>query len=124
MSATRVFCVLAVTFGAMTVPLILYSVGVMLDLMGVRKAVSPALMVTGMTLVVAPFVGWGVAAVLTRDPISRAVVILQAAMPVAMLTPILAEHFEIDLDLANTSIVLSTVLSMITLPVVAYFVVP
>ena len=111
-------------FGAMTVPLILFSVGVMLDLSGVRKALAPALLVSAFTLVVAPLVGWAVAAILTRDPISYAVVILNGAMPVAMLTPILAENFEMDLDVANTSIVVSTLLSLLTLPVVAYLVVP
>jgi predicted permease len=40
-------------------------------------------------------------------------------MPVATLTPVLAEHYDIDLDIVNTSIVLSTTLSMLTLPIVA-----
>jgi len=109
--------------GEMTVPLILISVGMMLDLSGIRKALAPALLVSAFTLLVAPLIGWALAAVLTRDPTSYAVVILNAAMPVATLTPILAENFEMDLDVTNTSIVLSTLLSLITLPIVAYLVV-
>jgi hypothetical protein len=110
-------------FGETTVPLILISVGMMLDLSGIRKALAPALLVSAFTLLVKPLIGWALAAVLTRDPTSYAVVILNAAMPVATLTPILAENFEMDLDVTNTSIVLSTLLSLITLPIVAYLVV-
>jgi predicted permease len=110
-------------FGETTVPLILISVGMMLDLSGIRKALAPALLVSAFTLLVKPLIGWALAAVLTRDPTSYAVVILNAAMPVATLTPVLAENFEMDLDVTNTSIVLSTLLSLITLPIVAYLVV-
>jgi len=111
-------------FGNMTVPLILFSVGVMLDISGAHKAFRAALLVSAVQLVLTPLVGWAIASILTSDPTSRAVIILQAAMPVATLTPVLAENFEMDMDVANTSIVVSTILSMITLPVVACLVVP
>ena len=42
-------------------------------------------------------------------------------MPVALSTPVLAEGYEMDLDITNTAIVLSTLLAMLTLPVVAYW---
>ncbi len=106
-------------FGDMTVPLILFSVGVMLNVSGMRRALKAALLISAVQLVVSPLIGWAIACVLTHDPTSRAVIILQAAMPVATLTPLLAENFEMDLDVANTSIVMSTILAMITLPVVA-----
>ena len=106
-------------FKEMAVPLILFSVGVMMSLRGMRGGLGPALMISGVTLVVAPLLGVGVAAALTGDPICRKVIILEAAMPVAALTPLLAENFEMDLDVTNTAIVVSTLLSMITLPVVA-----
>ncbi len=110
-------------FGQMTVPLILFGIGAMLDFSGIHKALRPALLVSGVTLVLAPVVGWGIAALLPLDEVSYAVVILQAAMPVATSTPLLRENFELDMDLTNTSIILSTVLSMVTLPVVAALVI-
>jgi len=106
-------------FGQMTVPLILFSVGVMLDFSSVHKALWPALLVSAATLVGGALVGWGVAALLQPDPVSYAVIILEAAMPVATLTVMLAEHYDLDLDMTNTCIVLSTILAMVTLPVVA-----
>lgn len=45
------------------------------------------------------------------------------AMPVATFTPALAENFEFDVDVGNTAIIVTTILAMITLPVVAYLVV-
>jgi len=112
------------SFARMTVPLILFSVGVMLDVGGVHRALRPALLVSAVQLAAAPAVGWALAILLTDDPVSRAVIICQAAMPVATLTPVLAENFQLDLDVANTSIVMSTMLSMATLPVVACLVLP
>lgn len=108
-----------VPFGNMTVPLILFSVGLMLDLKAVHTAIVPALVVSMIALVAAPLIGVTLAGMFTHDPKSYAVAILQAAMPVATFTPALAENYEMDLTVANTAIVVSTALSMLTLPVVA-----
>jgi hypothetical protein len=109
-------------FGDMTVPLILLSVGMMLDWRTLNRGLRPAALASVITLAVAPVVGWGLAALLTRDAVSAQAIILEAAMPVATLTPLLEENFEMDKDLVNTAIVLSTVLSFATLPVVAMLV--
>jgi predicted permease len=106
-------------FGDMTVPLILFSVGLVLDPGRVRGAVGPALLVSGITLLLAPFAGWALAALLARDPLTRSVIILECAMPVATLTPLLEENFPMDKELVSTAIVLSTLLSLVTLPVAA-----
>jgi len=110
-------------FGDMAVPLILFSVGVMLDLGRMRSNLAPALLISALTLVVAPFIGWGVAALLARSAVSYKVIIMEAAMPVASMTPLLAENIEIDLDLVNATIAVSTVLSLVTVPIVAALVV-
>ena len=106
-------------FGQMTVPLILLSVGVMLDFRSVHKALGPALLVSAATLVGGALIGWGVGSLLAGDPLSRSVIIVEAAMPVATLTLVFAENYEFDVEMAGTCIVVSTVLSLITLPVVA-----
>lgn len=106
-------------FGEMTVPLILFSVGVMLDLKGAHKALAPALLVSAVTLLIAPLIGWELGAIFTSDSVSYTVVILEAAMPVAAVTPLLAESYEMDLTVANTAIVVSTLLSMVTLTLLA-----
>jgi len=111
-------------FGDMTVPLILLSVGLMLDLRRITREVRAALVVSAVTLVAAPLVGWGLAALLARDRLSAQVIILEAAMPVATLTPVLEENYEMDTDLVSTAIVLSTLLSLATIPIIASMVLP
>ncbi len=106
-------------FARMSVPLILFGVGLMLDIKGMHRAVGPALLVSAATLIVAPFIGWELAALITRDSVSYSVVILDAAMPVATLTVVLAEYYEMDTGVVTTALGLSTFLSMLTLPVVA-----
>jgi hypothetical protein len=106
-------------FGEMTVPLILLSLGMMLDFRRLGREVKPALLVSALTLVVGPLIGWGLAALLARDPVSFRVIILEGAMPVATLTPLLEENYAMDKDLVSTAIVLSTLLCLVTVPVVA-----
>ena len=110
-------------FGDMTVPLILLSVGMMLDVTRLRMALRPALLITAITLVIGPLVGWGIAALLARDPVSYQTIILEGAMPVATLTPLLEENYAMDKDLVSTAIVLSTLVSLATIPVLAAIVI-
>ena len=109
-------------FGQMTIPLLLFSVGCLLDLSKVRTNMRAALLISAFTLCVTPFIGWALASVLARDPVAFKVIILQAAMPVATVAPVLADNYEIDLSLLSTAIALSTALSFVTIPVVALIV--
>lgn len=106
-------------FGRMTVPLILLSVGILLDLRRLQSAAGPALVVSAVTLVVGPLVGWGLAAMLARDRVTFQAIILEGAMPVATLTPVLEENYAMDSDLVSSAIVVSTALSLVSIPVVA-----
>jgi predicted permease len=105
-------------FAGMAVPLILLSVGLSLELHGVRRALAPALLVSLAVLAIGPLVGWGVAWLLPVDSVARGVIILEGAMPVAMLMLLLADHVEMDKALCHTAIVLSTLLSALSLPLV------
>lgn len=106
-------------FAEMTVPLILLSVGAMLDLRRSHKNIGLALFISFITLLIAPFIGWLVGNLLQQSDISLKIIILESSMPVATLTPVLAQNIKMDLDLVNTSIAISTVISLITLPVIA-----
>jgi len=108
--------------GEMTVPIILLSVGMMLDFSRLHHEVRPALLISAVSLAVGPLVAWAVAALLTRDAVSHAALVLEGAMPVATVIPLLEENYEMDADLVSTSIVLSTVLSLVSIPIVALFV--
>jgi len=108
--------------GEMTVPIILLSVGMMLDFSRIHREVKPALLISGITLIVGPLVAWGVAALMMSDRVSFAAIIFEGAMPVATVIPLLEENYEMDKDLVSTAIILSTVLSLVSLPVVAMLV--
>jgi len=111
-------------FGEMTVPLILLSVGMMLDVTRLRTALRPALLITAVTLLIGPLIAWAVATLLARDTASYQTIIMEGAMPVATLTPLLEENFAMDKDLVSTAIVLSTLVSLATIPALAAVVIP
>jgi predicted permease len=103
-------------FGQMAAPLILLSVGLTLDATRLRGAIGPALMVSAITLLAGPLIGWGLAAVLAGDPLSFKVIVLEGAMPVAVAVVMLQDNYAIDRELAGTTVVLSTLLSLATIP--------
>jgi predicted permease len=106
-------------FAVMTVPLILLSVGLLLDPTRLRARLRPALAISAATLVVGPLLGWLLARWLAPDPTTASAIVLLGAMPVATLVPVLGESYEMDMGIVNTAIVLSTLLSLVTIPVTA-----
>jgi predicted permease len=108
--------------GEMTVPIILLSVGMMLDFSRIHREVKPALLISGITLLIGPLLASGIAALVTSDRVSFAALIFEGAMPVATVIPLLEENYEMDVDLVSTAIILSTMLCLVSLPVVALLV--
>ena len=47
------------------------------------------------------------------------VIIMEAAMPCAMLSVILSERYHADVEFATKGVMLTTILSLITIPIVA-----
>jgi hypothetical protein len=103
----------------MTVPLILFSVGLTLDLGNIKGSVGTALLVSGVVLIVGPLAGWVLAGAIAPTAIAWKVLILEGAMPVASMTPVLDECYPVDLGVVGTSITISTLISLVTIPVVA-----
>lgn len=115
-------------FGEMSIPLILLSVGVQLEFRNITRQVAPACTVTAMRLLVGPALGvlvfFIVRATVGCDDVSAKVILLQSTMPVATMTPALGENFDMDLNVAGGAIVLSTLLSLLTVPLWLGFLVP
>ena len=80
----------------------------------------PLLAIVGTRLLIAPLLMFGLTALLPLDPLARAVTILQAGMPSAMLSPVLSKEYGADVTLAVTAAVTTTTLAMLTLPGVAW----
>ena len=103
-----------------SIPLMLVLLG--LQLGGFRKPDRWRLLLSGaaIRLLLAPLVAIVFASLLSLDDAARSAFILQAGMPTAVLTLILAYEFDTDRDLALNLIMTTTLLSPITLTVLIY----
>ncbi len=103
-----------------SIPLMLVLLG--LQLGGFRKPDRWRLLLSGtaIRLLLAPVVAIAVASLFDLDGAARLAFILQAGMPTAVLTIILAYEFNTDKDLALNLIMTTTLISPITLSVIIY----
>ena len=107
---------LAGLLGAATVPLVFLALGVRLDWKGLRGRLRPLLAVSVIRLVVAPIVVLAAAAALgLRGPVRDATV-LEAAMPSSMMAAVVASRYGCDGPLGTAAVVLTTLLSVATIP--------
>ncbi|MBN1680403.1 MAG: AEC family transporter [Anaerolineae bacterium] len=83
-----------------------------------KDQIRPILMVSGLRLVVAPLVMVGLTVVFGLSGLTRNVAIVQAAMPTAVISSVLAAEFGADTQFAMASILTSTLISIVTLSVV------
>lgn len=101
--------------GGLTVPLMLLSLGYALASLRVASygrsvAFSLARLLGGFA------VGWAVAIILQLDPVARGVVVIQSAMPAAVLNYLFAARYGNDPQEAASIVVISTVFSIVALP--------
>lgn len=103
-----------------SIPLMLVLLG--LQLGGFRKPDRWRLLLTGtaIRLLLAPLIAIVCASLLSLDGAARSAFILQAGMPTAVLTLILAYEFDTDRDLALNLIMTTTLISPISLTVLIY----
>jgi len=101
--------------GRAVIPVMIFTVGLALDFRDVRR-LPVALPALALKLFLAPVLAWLIArAAGTSGTVLQAVVI-EGAMPVMVLSLVLADEFELDVPLAATCIAVSTAASFFTLP--------
>ncbi len=69
-------------------------------------------------LIVNPFVAWPATATFGLADVPAGVVVLQSAMPAAVFTALVALEHDLEPDLVTTTVLVGTVASVVTLPVV------
>jgi len=106
------------SIGDTTIPLILVSVGLGLVAKNLKGLMLPAITVSVIRLGLGPALGLLTSALLPVGELGAKVIILLSAMPTATVTPILCDYFEMDRELVSVSVLISTVLSLATLPIV------
>jgi malate permease and related proteins len=100
------------------IPLMLLLLGAQLVNAEVGQYWRPALVAAGLSLIVAPLVALGLASLFGLATQTRQAVVLEASMPAAVITTLIAIEFQAEPKLVTGTVVLSTLLSPITLSIV------
>jgi hypothetical protein len=101
--------------GKAVIPVMIFTVGLALDFRDVVR-LPVALPALALKLLLAPAAAWWVATKLGISGDVLSAVVIEGAMPVMVLSLIVADEFELDVPLAATCITVSTVASFFTLP--------
>lgn len=102
--------------GQGTTPLVLLALGVALRPGAVRARPGAALLACALKLFVLPLLMWAVCRLLGLNGDERAVGVLMAAMPTAVMASVLSGQSDLDGDWAVGVVFVSTVLSAVTMP--------
>ena len=95
----------------------LIGIGSQLAQISLKGQLRLPLISTAIKCVVCPAAGWAIASLMGLVGAERQVLVVLAAMPTAVSSYVLAEQMNSDADLAASSVVVSTAVSMLTLTV-------
>ncbi len=104
------------------VPIMLVILGLQLSRTTVRGRLGPIFLATAVRLLVAPLIAFPLAYLLDLSPLTRQVSIIQASMPTAVMSGVLATEFGNDAQFSTAVVLVSTVVSVLTLSVLLYLV--
>ena len=100
------------------IPLIMISLGLSIDLAGLSRSTSMVAFTSIMKLLFFPAIAFIVVLFLGLSDLQYTVAIVEAAMPSGMLSLVLAITYNLDYQLTSDCILINTVISLITLPVI------
>ncbi|MGB9200383.1 AEC family transporter [Methanobacterium sp.] len=99
------------------IPLIMISLGLSLEVGDLKDYFGAASFVTLTRLIISPMIAILMVYILGLHGLEGTVTVVEACMPSAMLSLVLAASYDLDINAAAACIFLSTVVSMITLPI-------
>lgn len=102
---------------AATIPLIMISLGLSLQFKGIKKGIKLTSLAAFFKLIISPILAFFILVFLGFPGLEHSVGITEAAMPCSMLTLVLAIENDLDFTLTANSIIISTIFSLITIPV-------
>ena len=100
------------------IPLIMISLGLSIDLSGLSRSKAMIGFTSIMKLLFFPFIAFVAVSFLGLLNLEFTVSIVEAAMPSGMLSLVLAITYKLDYELTSDCILINTVISLITLPVI------
>lgn len=105
-----------------TVPCMLFILGLRLSRTSLKGKLIPLLLSATIRLVLAPVIAVPLVSLLGVSGVARLVCIVQAAMPSAVMSSVLATEFGSDAGFASSSILFSTLVSVLTLSILLWLV--
>lgn len=109
-----------VYLGQGAIPLIMITLGLSIDFSALKRSKSMIAFTSVMKLLFFPFVAFLLANQLGLVDLQYKVSIIESAMPSAMLSLLLAITYDLDYELTSDCILINTVISLITLPIIIY----
>ena len=100
-----------------TVPCMLVILGLQLSRTSVKGRLGPILLATVTRLVIAPLIAFPLASLLGLHGLVRQVAIVEASMPAAVMSGVLATEFGGDAEFATAVVLVSTLASIVTLSI-------
>jgi len=104
------------------IPMIMISLGLSLEAGDLKNYFGAASFVTLTRLIISPMIAVLMVYILGLHGLEGTVTVVEAGMPSAMLSLVLAASYDLDINAAAACIFLSTVVSMITLPILISFI--
>lgn len=109
------------TFASFTIPMILFTIGLMFTFRLKREALRVVLYGTLFRLIGAFVIGIGTTAIVSlafpTDTMTKKVILLESVMPSATMVPFFADFISTDKEVMSGIITVSTLISMFTIPV-------
>lgn len=109
--------------GNSTIPLIMLSLGLTINFADFKSYLSDTIFVSGVRLLLAPLLlsillsYFGVGGMIMK------VSVLESAMPTAMNALVLAITYDLDVELVSSAVFVTTILSVVTLPLVITYII-
>ena len=104
-----------------TIPLIMLSLGLSINLSGLSRSKMMVIFTSIMKLIVFPVFAFIIVSLLGLVDLQFTVSVVEAAMPSGMLSLVLAITYNLDYELTSDCILINTVISLITLPLIIMF---
>ncbi len=100
------------------IPLIMLSLGLTISFKDVRSYLFDTVFISFSRLILAPLILYGILVSCGFNSLMLQVSVLQSAMPTAMNSLVLAITYDLDVELVSSVIFVTTILSLITLPLI------
>ncbi|NJN95122.1 MAG: hypothetical protein HC875_13955 [Anaerolineales bacterium] len=108
--------------GQAAVPAMLVLLGLQLARVSIRGRWRPIVLATAARLLIAPLIAFPLVALLGMSGVTRQVVIVQASLPTAVISSVLAAEFGADAEFTAAVVFVSTLASIVTVAVLLWLV--